>query len=162
MILSTRIAVMTTVLFLMSACSGLPGMNPPAMNSSTKINVDTTVSGSADLNTCINGCSVLASGTGLLTKETCQDGCWAQEAENTQDVRGCSKVQNSLIQAGCVTNVAEKTGNVSDCDLLGSTEDLMVAGCYMNIAKVKNDVSICAKIKNSLIAAGCTSELQGN
>lgn len=172
------------VLFL-SGCSGLPGATttttttktntttvtnssdnktPPATDtkSGTTTTTTTTTTGTGTPNVeCMQGCSVLNSGTGLISRETCEMGCWIEDAKNQKNAQLCTNVTDSLLKTGCISAVAEVTGNLADCDLMGtSTEDLFVASCYITIAKQKNDASICDQIKNGLIAMGCKSDFE--
>jgi hypothetical protein len=128
------------------------GQIPPATNT-------------INTNDCFTGCAVLSSGTGLLSKETCEAGCWTEEAKQKKDITICdTKIskEDSLMQLGCRMSVAEAAGDVKFCDTIGdSKEDLMRGSCYMTIAKQKNDVTLCEGLNGTLLYQGCITDITG-
>lgn len=115
--------------------------------------------------TCLTGCSALESGTGLINRETCEAGCWTEEAKAKKDITICNKIPatDSLMLLGCRMSVAEAAGDVKFCDTIGdSMADIMRGSCYATIAKQKKDISICESIKGTLMYQGCLDDVTGD
>lgn len=157
------VPVLVGILFV-SGCGNTPVAPYSFQNQKGMEQTPSTTSPLAT-STCLTGCNALESGSGLVSKENCEAGCWTEEAKQKKDITLCAtKIpkENSLMLLGCQMAVAEAVGDVKLCDTIGdSMNDLMRGACYATIAKQKKDASLCEPLKGTLMYTGCVSDVKG-
>ena len=80
--------------------------------------------------------------------------CYSDVVERTKDAMVCKFITDYEARKVCVSNILSSTGytgNVSVCDLLGTTQGKV---CYSKFAK-ENDISICETAENEKIKGNC-------
>ncbi len=114
-----------------------------------------------NIDTCLAGCQALTGSTGK-GQQLCEAGCWSNEARNSGDISICdTKFGNdSSLQAVCYTNVAVKKTDPSVCEKIGKdANDILRVTCYSTLAKQKKDKTICDKITSDIMKKACTEDL---
>ncbi|HRY82566.1 MAG TPA: hypothetical protein P5232_02610 [Candidatus Moranbacteria bacterium] len=113
-------------------------------------NVDDLSSYSNELKACFKECLKIPA----AAQQSCNNGCWLEEARRIQDMSLCLKwkVETDIVgsQAICQMEVAIASGNLDNCEKIQSSNKddtyFKKYKCYEEIAKAKKDTSICEKI----------------